>query len=76
MADNEALAPDVAIESTALLEALLAAAPVGLGFRDRDLRFVRANAAWLRYTASPARSAWAKRMQTSGQASRAISWTV
>ena len=34
-----------AIEPAELLEALLAAAPVGLGFLDADLRFIRLNAA-------------------------------
>ena len=34
-----------AIEPGALLEALLAAAPAGLGFLDADLRFIRLNAA-------------------------------
>ncbi len=34
-----------AIEPAALLEALLDAAPVGLGFLDADLRFIRLNAA-------------------------------
>src|SRR3954451_3319392 len=34
-----------AIEPAELLEALLAAAPVGVGFLDADLRFIRLNAA-------------------------------
>jgi PAS domain S-box-containing protein len=34
-----------ALESYALLEGLLASAPVGIGFWDRDLRFVRVNEA-------------------------------
>jgi PAS domain S-box-containing protein len=44
VAENEALSP-AAIEPSALLEALLAAAPVGMGFLDPGLRFVRLNAA-------------------------------
>jgi len=36
VADKETLAADVAIEPSAVLEALLAAAPVGLGFLDPD----------------------------------------
>ena len=45
VAGRETITGERAIEPAALLEALLAAAPVGLGFLDADLRFVRLNAA-------------------------------
>ena len=43
-----------ALESYALLEALLASAPVGIGFWDRDLRFVRVNEALAAINGVPA----------------------
>jgi PAS domain S-box-containing protein len=46
-ADAEALYRE-AVRTTALLDALYGSAPVGLGFWDRDLRYVRVNEALAR----------------------------
>jgi PAS domain S-box-containing protein len=45
VANRQTLTRGEVIETGALLEALLAAAPVGLGFLDADLRCIRLNAA-------------------------------
>ena len=62
-----------AIEPAALLEALLAAAPVGLGFLDADLRFIRLNAALASMHGVDRHEAVGSRTRPCGRRCRAIS---